>query len=56
MILLFVISVIGAFGVLYCIKKRGEKTDEQAAFDSKERMDSDLSEVSIETPNNASIQ
>jgi len=52
-ILLFVVCVIGATsGIVYCIKKKGNKTDE-LAFDSKERMDSDLSEV---TPNNASIQ
>ena len=57
-ILLAIISVIGVTaGVVCCIKKRGDKTDETAAFDSKDRMDSGMSDVSIETPfNNASIQ
>ena len=53
-ILLAIVSIIAVTsGVVYCIKKKGDKTDEEAAFDSKDRMDSMLSDV---TPNNASIQ
>ena len=56
-ILLVVVSIIAATsGAVYCIKKKRDQGEDTLIYDSKDRMKSALSDTSLDTPMNASVQ